>query len=69
MTPETNNKGEIVLLADVNDQLSANNSTRLIWGDAQHEQKKSRAGSRNNTTDIWCSKKLQFWRNLEEVLN
>ena len=38
-------------------------------GDAQREQKKSRAGSHDDTTDIWRSKKLCFWKNLKKVLN
>ena len=43
----------------------------LSWlgGNVQHEQKKSRAWSRNDTTDICHSKKLCFWRNLKEMLN
>ena len=45
--------------------------TRLSWlrGDAQREQKNSRARSRNNTMDIRRSEKLCFYSNLEEVLN
>ena len=41
----------------------------LIGGDAQHEQKKSCDGSRNDTTDIFRSKKLCFWKNYEELFN
>ena len=46
-------------------------TTLLVWSgwDAQREQKKSRDGSRNDTTDIWRFKKLSFCRNLEEMLN
>ena len=40
--------------------LVANNSTKLIGVDAQHEWKKSRDGSYDDTTDIWHSKKLCF---------
>ena len=46
-------------------------TTLLGWlgEDVQRKQKKSQAGLRDDTTDIWRSKKLCFWRNLEEVLN
>ena len=53
----------------VNGQSTANNSTKLIWGDAQHEQKKLCARSCDNTIDIRRSKKLCFWKNLEKVFN
>ena len=35
-------------------------TTRLIGGDAQREQKNSHDGSRDDTTNIWRSEKLQF---------
>ena len=53
----------------VNSQPSANNSISLIRADAQHEQKKSRDGSCDGTTDIQHSQKLCFWKNHKEVFN
>ena len=44
-------------------------STRLIKGDAQRKQKKSRDTSRANTTDLQHFKKLRFWQNRKEMLN
>ena len=41
-------------------QSSANNTTRLIRRDAQHERKKSRNGSNDDIIDIWRFKKLCF---------
>ena len=42
---------------------------RLNREDAQRERKKSRDTSRDDTSGIWRSEKLRFWRNPEDVLN
>ena len=47
-------------LACVNDQPSANNTSRLIEEDAQREKTKSCAKSRDKITFVWHSAKLQF---------
>ena len=49
--------------------LFANNTIRLMRRDIQHEQKKLYDGSYNDTTDIWHSEKLCFWKNHKEMFN
>ena len=50
-------------------QPSADNTIKLIRGDAQHKLIKFCDRSCNDNMDIWCLKKMCFWRNLKKLLS